>query len=444
MKLRLVALLLIGLLPLSLQAQTELSLVRLYRLALQNDPDFASARASLQAGLQNRALGRAALLPSLSASIESTRNDYGLRTTTAPFTNYEYSSRVKTIRLTQSIFDLERIAAYGEASAKAELAEAVFAEAEKDLVLRVAQAYFNALLAQDNVELAEAQKLAIDAQRNQAEKLFKDRVSTITDVEETRARHQLAEAQHLVAKSTLEVRRRELAKLMGTNEFRLPPQGKSFPLAAPEPPEIDHWLTAAANQNLRVLSRRINLKIADLQIDRARAGHLPSLNLVASKQKGNHPGYSVLEDDATRVGLQLNIPIFEGGRVLAVTEQYIQEREKARQELEAALRDSDIKVSQAFLGVVNGLSQIKALEQAVKSSETVLKGMDIGQKVGLRTTTDVLNAQQQLFTARRDLQRERYTYLINRLTLEAEVGTLDAADVDFIDALLAASLAATS
>lgn len=406
-----------------------IGLLDLYHQATTEDPDFNAARYDYLAGLKNREIGLSGLLPNLSASVSETKVSEAVVTPTTKWKQYDFKSRTKTIQLTQTIFDWEKFAAYGESSNRALHAEAVFTEAKIDLALRVTESYFNLLLADDNLALAHAQKHALEQQRVQAEKLLQSGAGTITDVEETKARHQLSEAQLLTATSALDIKRRELAKLIGKMPDELIHVAGSIELASPEPRDLAPWLEAAAKQNPRVLSRQINLKIAESQLSRARAGHLPTLNLIASQSKADAPNYFSTTDDQKRIGLQLNIPIFEGGKVFAVSGQVFNLKEKAQSELESAVRDSQTKIAQSYLGVINGIAQIKALEQAVKSSETALKGMEVGQRTGYRTNTDVLNAQQQLFTARRDLQRERYSYLLNRLQLSGITGTLNEQDI---------------
>jgi len=411
-------------------------LLELYQHAATEDPDFNAARSAYQAGLKNRDIGLAGLLPSISASVSETKNTEAVVTPVTRLKQYNYTSRTRTIQLTQMIFDWEKIAAYGEAKYRALLAETTFSEAKVDLAQRITEAYFNLLFADDNLALAQAQKDALNQQRIQAEKLHQSGAGTVTDVEETKARYQLSEAQLLTAISALDIKRQELAKLVGKAPTELRHITGSIELAYPEPPALEPWLEAAKRQNPRVLSQQLNLKIAESQLDRSRAGHLPTLNLIASQSKSNAPNYFTTTDDQKRIGLQLNIPLYEGGKVVAVNDQVFYLKEKAQSELESAVRDSHTKVTQFYLGVINGIAQIKALEQAVKSSTTALKGMEVGQRTGFRTNTDVLNAQQQLFTAKRDLQKERYTYLLNRLQLSGVTGSLGEKDIALIDSII--------
>ena len=416
-------------------------LLDLYLKAKLEDPDFGAASSNYQAGLKNIDIGRAGLLPNVSATLALTQNHYGIATTASPKMNdYNFNSVTKSIQLSQSIFNWEKISAYNESAARTTYAEAAYAEAKSDLILRVAQAYFNYLLSYDNLDLAIAQKNALARQSEQAEKLHQSGVGTVTDEEETRARHEIAEAQLQSAISALEVRWRELSKIVGLTSKDIRRISGSFDLAAPEPKVLSTWLDAGAQQNLKVISQRVNLKVSEAQLERTQAGHSPDLSLVASYQQSTDPNYFSTKTDDSRLGLQLNIPIYEGGKVSALTEQARYQKDKVSHDLESAIRDSQTKVSQAYLGVVNGIAQVLALQKAVKSSETALKGMEVAQRAGFRTNTDVLNAQQQFYSVKRDLQRERYNYLISRLQLTAEVGALSDEGVELIDKLISPPL----
>ncbi len=412
-------------------------LMDLYLKAKAEDPDFGAAYSNYQAGLKNIDIGRAGLLPNVSATLAVTQNRYGTALTASPkMTEYNFNSVTKSIQLSQSIFNWEKISAYNESAARTTYAEVTYAEGKSELILRVAQAYFNYLLSYDNLDLANAQKNALARQSEQAGKLHQSGVGTVTDEDETRARHEIAEAQLQSAISALEVRWYELSKIVGLTSKDIRRISGSFDLVAPEPKVLSTWLDAGAQQNLKVISQRVNLKVSEAQLERTQAGHFPDLSLVASYQQSTDPNYFSSKTDDSRLGLQLNIPLYEGGKVSALTEQARYQKDKVAHDLESAVRDSQIKVSQAYLGVVNGIAQVLALEKAVKSSENTLKGMEVAQRAGFRTNTDVLNAQQQFYTVKRDLQRERYNYLLSRLQLNAEVGTLSDDGVESIDKLI--------
>ncbi len=417
----------------------------LYRQALKQNPDFAAAQAALEAGKEHKNIGRAELLPNISMTLEASpthfeqsvksmdQNQNVIGTQSA---NYNYNSQIGQLRLTQPLFDLERFAAYRVGETQTDLAKAVFVEARQKIILQVAEAYFNYLLALDNLDLARSEKKAVAAQEVQVAYQFKIGVATLTDVEETKARHQLTEARELTALNTLAIKHKELEKIIGPiSPEKLLGVG-SFPLNRPEPDDMKVWIDAARKQNLQVQIQQHKVRLAEYKRDQAIAGYYPRLNLTASLQKSNDPNYYADRDETYKVGVQLNWPLYEGGRVSASSRQTASLRDQAKHELEASVRASEILVSQAFLGIVNGIALITAFKQAVKSGEITVQGMEAGQRAGLRTNTDVLNAQKQLFEIRRDLQRERYSYLFNMLSLKASTGSLAEDTIEAIDTMV--------
>lgn len=409
-----------------------------YRRAMSHDAEFAAAQAASAAETQQRAIGRAGLLPNIGMSYSSTRTHLR-RDETAPVgltRDVRYDPSAIELRLTQPLFDLTRWANYREGDLRAERADIILAEARQDLALRVAQAYFNYLLAADNLELAQAQTTALAARQVEVEGLMRAGSATRTDVEETRARHQLSAAQQFAARSTYELRRKELGKISGKLPPPFAPAVIVAPqLVAPEPAEIDTWIEAARTRNLKVLAQQATVSIADQQVERARAAFAPVVNLVASRQKGQESSYFINREDTGQIGVQISMNLFEGGGTTARFEQAGALRQQSRHELDGTLREAEVKASQSYLEIHNGIAQVRALEQAVKSAQVALEGMESGQKVGLRTNSDVLNAQQQLFSARRDLQKERYAYILNRLNLQAAVGALRDAEIEGADRL---------
>lgn len=410
----------------------------LFRVAQRHDAVFAAAQAQYQADSEHRAIGRAGLYPSVSLSASLAHNETRRSDNTTPgVTNkYDYDNQSVALRLTQPLYDLERWSLWREGDTRARLAEVAWAEAKQDLALRYAQAYFDYLLARDTLELARAQKAAIAAQKEQAENLFKGGSATITDIEETKARLQLAEAGELAAGNAVSNRQRELERLVG----RLPGTPATvgaFKAVGPEPADLDAWRGRARDNNPAVNAQRLAEAIAGHQVERARAGHYPSAALVVNAQAASEPNYFTHKDASGSIGVQVSLPLYEGGRVVAQSRQALAARERARHELESALREAEVKASQYFLDLQNGIAQIQALEAARRSSEIALEGMLAGQKVGMRTNTDVLNAQQQLYDVRRNLQKERYAYLISRMRLQAVVGGLGEEEVARVDTLLA-------
>ncbi len=406
-------------------------LMDIYRDAENSDPVYASARAARDAGLEALPEGRSQLLPNIALSGSNNRSDLDRSGSTS-----SYDSRVWSLSLSQPLFRWQNWAAYKQGEERAKQAEAQFAGASQDLILRVAQAYFDVLLAQDNVDLAKAQKTAISEQLDQAKVNFQVGTATITDTNEAQARYDLINAQEIAAANDLEVKRQTLQQIIGKYPATLSPLGGSLALAPPEPNDMEQWVAGAADRNPQVASQQAAFEIAKREVDKNRAGHLPTLDLVASRTKNSNAvaGATSLGQITTdSVGLQFNLPLFQGGYVSAKVREAVAGLEKARQDLELANRQAALQTRQAFLGVTSGIAQVKALEQALTSNQSALESSQLGQEVGVRTSLDVLNARQQLFTAKRDLSQARYNYILSRFKLKAAAGMLGGGDVEQVN-----------
>ena len=420
-------------------ALANAGLMSSFQKAMKHDPDYAVARASYEADSQYRTIGRAGLLPSLDISAYKNKTDYEYKSTTWNDTDYDTGSF--TLRLAQPLFDLEKWASYREGDVRAESAAIVFADARQELALRVAEVYFNYLLALDTAELATAQKTAISAQRERAENLFKGGAATRTDVEESKAREQLAQAQELTAITGLEQSRKTFAKVIGDDPARLDLKKITAPeLALPKPNDINVWMDAVRKQNLKIQSYQAAFAIADYQLDRSRAGFFPKFSLYASRDRSEEPNYYNSREYKDQVGIQMSMNLFNGGATYGATKQASALREKARHTLTSVKRDMEIEANQAFLEIVNGIARIHAYEQAVTSSEVTLRGMKAGQKAGIRTNTDVLDAQQELFSSKLELQKARYGYLLSKMTLQALTGSLGDEEIMAVDRMALPSL----
>lgn len=419
------------------------NLLEIYHDAQAQDATFASAKAAYQAGLEKAPQGMSLLLPTVGVSANTTHNDVDTqyRSVVAGYTSgtRKYNTSGYTLSLNQPIYRKQNFAQYEQGKSQTAQAEAQFAIARQDLVLRVAQAYFDALLAQDNVTLAGAQKAAISEQLAQAKRNFEVGTSTITDTHEAQARYDLTSAQEIAAQNDLEIRRRALQRLIGKLPAELAVLENKLPLTLPEPNDMDKWVESAEAQNLQLQIQRAALEIANQEVERNRGGHFPTLDLVATygdngATGGTSGGYDV---KSTTVGLQLNVPIFQGGLVSSKVREAVAGQEKARQDTEDARRQVELQARQAFLGVTSGAAQVKALEQALKSSQSSLDSTKLGFEVGVRTSVDVLNAQQQLYSAKRDLSQARYNYILSQLKLRAAVGTLAEEDLAQVNKWLA-------
>jgi outer membrane protein len=313
-------------------------------------------------------------------------------------------------------------------------AEANLAFQGEELALRVAQAYFDVLLAQDNVALSGAQKTAISEQLAQAKRNFEVGTSTIVDTLEAQARYDQSAAKEIADQVDLEVKKRILTVLLGKLPDSFVPLREPLPLAEPKPNNVEEWVKASQESSFTVMVAKLGYEVAKQEIDRQRAGHLPTVDLAASWNNSHDPtsaapGVIGPNTKAGSIGLTLSLPIFQGGLTQSRVREAVALRDKAEQDLETTQRTVAQTTRQFYLNVVAGIAGIRALEQALASTQSQLDSTILGRDVGVRTSVDVLNAQQQVFQTRRDLQQVRYAYLINTLRLKAAAGQLGEADV---------------
>ena len=410
-----------------------------YRAAQGQDSVFAAARSAQRTGQEKLTQGRSTLMPSINLTANSTynRNEVQYNTPGGIFPSgaSRFINNGAAINLVMPLYRQNNWQVYSESELQLVQSEAQFKNAEQDLIIRSAQAYFDVLAAQDSVNLAEAQKTAIAEQLAQAKRNFEVGSATITDTLEAQARYDLVSAQAIAAQSNLEIKERGYQQLTNTLPKNLQPIGTSFKLEMPQPADAEKWVEQAQQGNLQLAVAQASAELADKEVTRNRGGHYPTLDLVASYGKnkitpvgdgtlGN--GNNAIDNDQTNsyVGVQLVVPLFQGGSTQSKWREAEANRDRANAELDSAHRNVDLQTRQAYSGVVNGMSQVMALDQALKSSEKLLEASKLGQEVGVRTNLDVLNAQQQLYSTRRDLSQARYNYLISRLKLKAATGSL--------------------
>ncbi len=397
-------------------------LLETYRAAQGQDPVFAAARAAQRAGQEKLAQGRSLLLPSVNLSANSTFSDN--RGGISPSGSSRYNSHGYGVNLVQPLFRQQNWQAYSAAELQVAQSEAQFRNAEQELALRVAQAYFDVLLAQDNVQLAEAQKTAIFEQLQQAKRNFEVGTATITDTHEAQARYDLVSAQAIAAQGNVEIKKSALQQLTNSKPDSLQKLGAQFKPELPQPADMEKWVEEAQQRNPQLAVAQASAELAEKELVRNRGGHYPTLDLVASYSE-NFTNLGVGSDSSsTVVGVQFNLPLFQGGATQSKWREAEANRDRARAELENARRNIAVQASQAYLGVVTGIAQVQALRQALQSGESLLQASKLGQEVGVRTNLDVLNAQQQLYATRRDLYQAEYNYLIGQLRLKAAAGTL--------------------
>lgn len=408
------------------------NLSSVYRMAYDNDADFAAARENYKAGQEKIPQGRASLLPSISLGANARYNE----SRSSISESKDYDSRSISLALTQPLYRKQNLEAYAQAKIQALLAEQQLKLAEQGLVLSVAQAYFAILQAQDVLTTAQAQKQAFAEQLAQARKSFEVGASTITDTHEAQARFDLTVAQEIAALNDLEVTRRSLEKIINNESPELARLAEGISVSLPDPNNMDAWVKQAEEASIAVQLNQSALELARRDVARLRGAHMPTLDLTANYSDNRNPSSTISSSRGGSVGLEFGWLLYQGGAIDSKVRESLAIQEKTRFELDSARRKARLDARQGYLGVLSGDAQVKALEQALVSSEAQLKSTKLGLEVGVRTRVDVLNAQQQLFTTRRDLAAARYQTLLAGLQLKAAAGSLDAEDLKAVDALL--------
>ncbi len=423
------------------QSAHALDLLQAYREALASDPVYASARYNLQAGQEAGIQGRAGLLPQVGVDGSYNRTDSEEERSSGLVIPRDSKTTNYSVSLRQPLFRWANWQQYQQGTLSVAVSEAEFAQAQQDLIVRVAQAYFDVLAAQDALASVQAQKAAITEQLASAKRNFEVGTATITDTHEAQARFDLAVAQEFAAQSDLDIKRAALEQVTGKPAGELAVLQPGVQLSAPQPALLATWVDSAQTRNYRVIGKEFNREIAQREISRTRAGHLPTVDLDAIRGYRKQRGSTSTDPtdntrDSTTVGVEWNIPLFSGFAVTSQVREAVALAEKARADLENARRTAAQEARQAFLGISSGLAQVKALEAAELSSQSALESNRLGYEVGVRINIDVLNAQQQLYVTRRDLSKARYDTLVNNLRLKSAAGTLSEEDLTQVNALL--------
>jgi outer membrane protein len=429
------------------------TLREVYEQALRNDPLLREAEANRLATLESKPEALSALLPQLNATgayvhDQLSTSSVGIATY-QPLVTGPFSSTSKTdvtqwqVQLRQTLFRWDQLATLRQASVKVAQAEVDYRAAQQDLILRTAQKYFDVLSAKDALDAAQASREAIHHQLDQANQRYEVGLIAITDVDEAKAAADTATATVIAAKRALATAGDQLRELTGETYAELTKPGSEMPLVNPDPVDEEQWVKAALDQNLSLSSARLAADIARESISLARAGHFPTLDLVASRNGSNATGTQVqdippipglpgsfpLSADATQndkqISLQLTFPIYSGGGTAARVREAVYRQRAARERLERTARETERITRDSFLGVESDISHVQALKRALESAQTALKATNAGYEVGTRTAVDVLLSRQRLYQAQTDYLKSRYQYIIDVLTLEQAAGTLD-------------------
>jgi outer membrane protein len=408
-----------------------LNLEDVYSIAENSDPQFKQVAAAKRAILERRPQALAGLLPSARLNANTTSNDQDIKTESIGASGkVGFNSHSYSLDVSQPLFRLDRFIQLRQASSLIRQADAELSSAQQDLMLRVAEAYFNVLAAKDNLQFAQAEKKSLSKQLDQAKQRFEVGLTAITDVQEAQAGYDLAVSQEIVAENEIDNASEGLRAITGEYISDLLGLGDDMPLVNPQPAEIDTWTDTSLEQNLDVMSARYAVDTAREEIRLQKTGHLPTLDLFARYGYGKSGGrFGSTSIRSTAVGLELNVPIFQGGFVSSKTREARQRLDEQLQRLEQARRQAQRVTRESYLGVISGISQVKALNQAVISSETALLSTQAGFEVGTRTAVDVVASERTTFQARRNHSRSKYDYIINTLRLKRAAGILSTTDL---------------
>lgn len=411
-------------------------LLQVYRDAQGFDAPYAAARASRDAGLEKLPQGKAALLPTVGMAANLTGNDSKTHSrTTDTTTSANYTANAWGLSLSQPLYRQQNRIGYRQAELAVASAELLLAQAGQDLMVRVAQAYFDVLLAQETLATAQARKVAIAEQLESAKRNFEVGTATITDTHEAQAAYDLAAATEIAADSDLAVKQQALRTLTGKEPQAIKALKKELRIGRPQPDDIGQWVAAAETDNLAVQLAQTGLEIASREIEKQHAGHYPTLDLVASHGKSIKTG-GVQDVKSTTLGLQFALPLYAGGGIESREREAAALREKSRADLDNARRQAAQAARQAYLGVNAGLAQVRALEAGVESNKLAVESNKLGYEVGVRINIDVLNAQSQLFDTRQKLAKARLDTLVAQLKLKSAAGNLAVDDLAAINTLL--------
>ncbi|WP_085709816.1 MULTISPECIES: TolC family outer membrane protein [unclassified Pseudomonas] len=413
----------------------------IYEQALRNDPVFLGAIKERDAGLENRAIGRAGLLPKVGYNYNKGHNTSKVTQLTdrGNFTeNRNYNSYGSNLTLQQPLLDYEAYAAYRKGVAQSLFADENFRGKSQELLVRVLDNYTKALFAQDQIDIAQAKKKAYEQQFQQNEHMFKQGEGTRTDILEAESRYELATAEEIEARNEQDAALRELGALVGVPAVDisdLAPLDQNFQTFALMPANYDTWHELAISNNPNLASQRQAVEVARYEVERNRAGHLPKVSAYASMRQNESESGNTYNQryDTNTIGIEVNVPLYAGGGVSASTRQASRNMEQAEYELDGKTRETLIELRRQFSACLSGVNKLRAYQKALTSAEALVVSTKQSILGGERTNLDALNAEQQLFTTRRDLAQARYDYLMAWTKLHYYAGTLSEQDLARVD-----------
>jgi protease secretion system outer membrane protein len=417
---------------------SAMGLMQAYEAALQNDPTYRSAVSDNKAGQEYKVIGRSGLLPSLQYTYATGQNK---AETTAPnflgketTSNSEYRSSTNNVTLRQTLFNLDAFARYKQGIAQTKYSNAQFDGRSMDLMIRLVSAYADAKYSEDQLTLVTSQRDAYAEQKRVNDRMFEKGEGTKTDMLETQAKLDVAEAQLIESTDNVLNARNTLAGMIGSEVTQLDGLSDQFNVPPVSPSSFEDWKQIVVASNPEMAAGRFALEAAEQEINKSRAGHAPRLDMNASYNRGVSDSYTTQKQDiAVRsVGIQLVVPLYSGGYVSAVSRQSVANRDKAQSDLDATTNKVLIELRKQFDLVRSSVSKMEALQKSVNSASLLVEATKQSVKGGVRINLDVLNAQQQLVATKRDLALARYNYLISYLKLHVAAGNLGVDDLQTV------------
>lgn len=412
-------------------------LLDIYQQAQASDSTWASARSAYTATQEKLVQGRALILPSVTLQAGANRSNTDIEykgSAANPFKGGEqqFHTYSYSVNVNHPLYRRQNAVQYEQSKVQVTQSESTLSAAKLDLMVRTSQAYFDVLLAQDKIDLIVAQKAAINKQLDQAKANFDVGTATITDVNEAQAKYDLLLAQEIAAHNELEVKKRAIQAITSRTPEALASAKEDLKIMIPMPQDMEKWVEIAEAQNPQIKVQDLSVQIATQEIERAHAGHYPTVDAIASYADTNASGgTNGIGSDLTNftVGLQMEVPLYQGGSTSSKEREAVANQQKAKDDLELARRNADLQTRQAYLNVASNVAQVKAYEQALISNQSSLDSTELGYQVGVRTSVDVLNAQQQLYSAKRDLLQARYAWMLSVIQLKAAAGVLTENDL---------------
>jgi len=414
-----------------------LSLKESFALAQQSDPEIQTARADYDASVENIPQARSALLPNLKLDVFSGNNDQVTTDASGaglyPTNDENTDSQGYRLTLSQSLYNHQFYKQLDQAKASVAQAAAFYSAQQQNLLVRVADSYFKVLAAEDNLRFAIAEKKAVSRQLQQTKKRFEVGLIAITDVKEAQAQYDITVAQEIAASNQLATSKEALQVIINQDINGLSVIPADIPLEVPAPNDIQQWTETAQTQNLAIKASAYALKAAQAGVNASQSGHYPNLSLQATQSNINYDnGADGSDIEDTTISVNLSIPLYSGGLTSSQSRQANFQLTRAQSDLELQKRRTRQQTRSAFLGLKAAIASVKALKQALISTQTAVEATKAGFEVGTRTSVDVLNALRNQYRAERDYAQSRYDYLLNTLKLKQAAGTLNNKDIDTI------------